>query len=124
MARRRGGRRGQKVGPLPACHSIVVRNSPHHPPPGLVMHSQREAGQQPKAVLRGEPHLSATDRCVSGLKPVLGCCQTVLACARVCVAVRALALALAVAVACARACVRAQKGLRLQSSVRTYPGPR
>ena len=82
MARRCGGRRGQKVGPLPACHSIVVRNSPHHPPPGQVMNSQREAGQTPKAVLRGDPHLSATDRCESGLKPVLGCCQTVLACAR------------------------------------------
>ena len=58
MARWCGGRRGQKVGPLAACHSIVVRNSPHHPLHGLVMNSQREVGQKPKAVLRGDPHLS------------------------------------------------------------------
>ena len=63
MARWCGGRRGQKVGPLPACHSIVVRNSPHHPPPGLVMNCQREVGHKPKAVLRGDPHLSVADRC-------------------------------------------------------------
>ena len=105
MARWCGGRRGQKVGPLPTCHSIVVRNSPYHPPPGLVMNSQREAGQKPKAVLRGDPHLSATDRCESGFKPVLRCCQTVLACARACVEVRKLALAVVVTVARERACV-------------------
>ena len=101
MARWCGGRRGQKVGPLPASHSIVVRNSPHHPPPGLVMNSQREVGQKPKAVLRGDPHLSVADRCESGLKNSCGLLSDsfLRARARACVEVRKLALAVAVTVA-------------------------
>ena len=99
------------------------------------MNCQREAGQKPKADLRGESNLSATDRCVSGLKPVWGCCQTVWTCAPVCVAVRALAVAVAVAVACARArvcvyvrvcvraCVRARARVYVRVSVRVCVSP-